>query len=199
MLNRGSKIKDCFPQCRRAFCWRLWRWIFERLNINHIHVAKSNSGIQYKKWNSCSETLNAYSTGAQDVRGTQQSLQSGIWQLKSVACSGLSRWSKPGSCWKTQVGYVSANSEDSPGRVSKVCVPVQIDEEAEQVVTQFNHGLLHVRLEQTSVVDLRWVKHSHVPHWNLQVPAGWNRSRWHTRQTLNTSTTVPADRLWPKV
>lgn len=50
--------------------------------------------------------------------------------------------------------------------------PVQIDEEAEQVVTQFNHGLLHVRLEQTSVVDLRWVKHSHVPHWNLQVPAG---------------------------
>lgn len=50
--------------------------------------------------------------------------------------------------------------------------PVQIDEEAEQVVAQFNHGLLHVRLEQTSVVDLRWVKHSHVPHRNLQVPAG---------------------------
>lgn len=50
--------------------------------------------------------------------------------------------------------------------------PVQIDEEAEQVVTQFNHGLLHVRLEQTPVVDLSRVKHSHVSHWNLQVPAG---------------------------
>lgn len=50
--------------------------------------------------------------------------------------------------------------------------PVQINEEAEQVVTQFNHGLLHVGLELTSVVDLSGVKHTHVSHWNLHVPVG---------------------------
>lgn len=48
--------------------------------------------------------------------------------------------------------------------------PVQINEEAEKVVTQFNHSLLHVRLELTSVVDLSGVKHTHVSHWNLHVP-----------------------------
>ncbi len=48
--------------------------------------------------------------------------------------------------------------------------PVQINEEAEQVVTQFDHGLLHVGLQLTSVVDLSGVKHAHVSHRNLHVP-----------------------------
>lgn len=47
---------------------------------------------------------------------------------------------------------------------------VQVDEEAEQVVAQFNHGLLHVGLELTPVVDLSGVEHAHVPHGNLHVP-----------------------------
>lgn len=47
---------------------------------------------------------------------------------------------------------------------------VQVDEEAEQVVAQFDHGLLHVRLELTAIVDLCGVKHSHVPHRHLHVP-----------------------------
>lgn len=50
--------------------------------------------------------------------------------------------------------------------------PVQINEEAEQVVTQFNHGLLHVRLQLTAVVDLSGVKHAHVSHRYLHMPAG---------------------------
>lgn len=55
--------------------------------------------------------------------------------------------------------------------------PVQINEEAEQVVTQFNHGLLHVGLELTSVVDLSGVKDTHVSHRNLHVPAGTTKSK----------------------
>lgn len=49
--------------------------------------------------------------------------------------------------------------------------PVQVNEEAEQMVAQFNHGLFHMRLELASVMDLCGVKHAHVPHRNLQVPA----------------------------
>lgn len=55
--------------------------------------------------------------------------------------------------------------------------PVQINEEAEQVVTQFNHGLLHVGLKLTSVVDLSGVKHAHVSHRNLHVSAGTIETR----------------------
>lgn len=47
---------------------------------------------------------------------------------------------------------------------------VQINEEAEQVVAQFDHGLLHVGLELTPVVDLSGVKHAHIPHRNLHIP-----------------------------
>lgn len=47
---------------------------------------------------------------------------------------------------------------------------IQVDEEAEQVVPQFDHGLLHVGLELPSVVDLSGVKHAHVSHGNLHVP-----------------------------
>lgn len=47
---------------------------------------------------------------------------------------------------------------------------VQVDEEAEQVVAQFDHGLLHVGLELTAIVDLCGVKHSQVPHRHLHVP-----------------------------
>lgn len=47
---------------------------------------------------------------------------------------------------------------------------VQINEEAEQVVAQFNHGLFHVGLELTTVVDLSGVKHTHVSHRHLYVP-----------------------------
>lgn len=51
-------------------------------------------------------------------------------------------------------------------------LPVQINEEAEQVVTQFDHGLLHVGLELTTVVNLSGIQHAHVSHRNLHVPAG---------------------------
>lgn len=47
---------------------------------------------------------------------------------------------------------------------------IQINKEAEEVITQFDHGLLHVGLELTSVVDLSGVKHAHVSHWNLHIP-----------------------------
>ncbi len=40
---------------------------------------------------------------------------------------------------------------------------------------QFDHGFLHVGLEQASVVDLCGIVHSHVPHGNLHVSV-------HTRQ-----------------
>lgn len=55
--------------------------------------------------------------------------------------------------------------------------PIQIDEEAEQVVTQFDHGLFHVGLELTPVVDLSGVKHAHVSHRNLHIPAGTTGTR----------------------
>lgn len=50
--------------------------------------------------------------------------------------------------------------------------PVQVDEEAEQVIPQLDHGLLHVGLELTTVVDLSGIKHAHVPHRNLHAPEG---------------------------
>lgn len=56
--------------------------------------------------------------------------------------------------------------------------PVQVNEKAEQVVAQLDHGLLHVRLELASVVDLGGVKHTHVAHRNLQVPSGRQAHRW---------------------
>lgn len=58
-------------------------------------------------------------------------------------------------------------------------LPVQINEEAKQVVAQFDHGLLHVGLKLTPVVDLSGVEHPHVPHRNLHIPAGTSEtSRW---------------------
>lgn len=76
----------------------------------------------------------------------QQTLEIGIWQLGSHCLLGAS---------------VVDQSQDHA---------VQINKEAEEVVTQFDHGLLHVGLELTSVVDLSWVKHAHVSHRNLHVP-----------------------------
>lgn len=62
--------------------------------------------------------------------------------------------------------------------------PVQINEEAEQMVAQLNHGLLHVGLELSSVVDLSGVKHTHVSHWNLNVPAGRTMSKAKMKSDL---------------
>lgn len=47
---------------------------------------------------------------------------------------------------------------------------VQINEEAEQMEAQFNHGLLHMGLKLPSVVDLSGVEHPHVTHRYLHVP-----------------------------
>lgn len=81
---------------------------------------------------------------------------------------------------------------------------IQINEEAEQVVTQFNHRLLHVRLKLTPVVDLSRVKHTHVSHRHLHIPINVPRcyrqveeedepahgnQHQHSRETL-------ADHLW---
>lgn len=54
---------------------------------------------------------------------------------------------------------------------------VQVDEEAQQVEAQFDHGFLHVGLELASVVDLCGIVHSHVPHGNLHVSV--NAPRCH--------------------
>lgn len=66
-------------------------------------------------------------------------------------------------------------------------IPVQVDEEAEQVVAQFDHCLLHVGLKLTSVVDLCGVKHSYVPQWNLNIPVG----RTSRRADENQHTLMP--------
>lgn len=50
--------------------------------------------------------------------------------------------------------------------------PVQVNEEAEEVISQLNHGLLHVGLELTPVMDLSGVKHAHVSHRDLDAPEG---------------------------
>lgn len=76
----------------------------------------------------------------------QQTLEFQIWQLESESLLGTS---------------IIDKSQDHA---------VQINEKAEQVVTQFNHGFLHVGLELTSVMDLSWVKHPHISHWDLHVP-----------------------------
>lgn len=59
---------------------------------------------------------------------------------------------------------------------------VQVDEEAEQVVAQFDHGLLHVGLELAAIVDLRGVKHAHVPHRHLHVPVNIPNCDWKVEQ-----------------
>lgn len=82
----------------------------------------------------------------QNVKGIQQTLEFVIWHVRSESLLGAS---------------VIDQSQDHA---------VQINEKAEQVVTQFNHGLLHVGLKLTTVVDLSGVKHTHISHWNLHVP-----------------------------
>lgn len=47
---------------------------------------------------------------------------------------------------------------------------VQVNEEAEEVISQLNHGLLHVGLELTPVMNLSGVKHTHVSHRDLYAP-----------------------------
>ena len=49
--------------------------------------------------------------------------------------------------------------------------PIQIDEEAEKVETQFDHRLFHVGLQLPPVVDLSRVKDPHVSQWYLYIPA----------------------------
>lgn len=58
----------------------------------------------------------------------------------------------------------------------KRLLPVQVNEEAEEVISQLNHGLLHVGLELTPVVDLGGVKHTHVSHRDLYAPEGRGRN-----------------------
>lgn len=60
--------------------------------------------------------------------------------------------------------------------LSKRLLPVQVNEEAEEVVSQLNHGLLHVGLELTPVVDLSGVKHTHVSQGDLYAPEGRGRN-----------------------
>lgn len=81
---------------------------------------------------------------------------------------------------------------------------VQVDEEAQQMVAQFDHGLLHVGLELAAIVDLCGVKYSHVPHRHFHVPVnipGCNRKveqknePVHRHQHQHRGETL-ADHLW---
>lgn len=63
--------------------------------------------------------------------------------------------------------------------------PVQVNEEAEQMVSQFNHSLFHMRLKLASVMDLCGVQHTHVPHRNLQIPAETQTGGKNTQQMEN--------------
>lgn len=72
-------------------------------------------------------------------------------------------------------------------------LPVQVNEEAEQVIAQLNHGLLHVGLELTPVVDLRGVKHAHVPHRDLYAPEGRGRLSLHEFGCLSAHEQLTSD------
>lgn len=70
-------------------------------------------------------------------------------------------------------------------------LPVQVNEEAEEVISQLNHALLHVGLELTPVMNLGGIKHTHVPHRNLYAPEG------RIRNFLNTQQNLVCDKLAP--
>lgn len=83
--------------------------------------------------------------------------------------------------------------------------PVQVNEEAEQMVSQFNHSLFHMRLKLASVMDLCGVQHAHVPHWNLQVPADTQTrgqkhrtrsSKWLTDEVIKSQPQIYIMIIW---
>lgn len=63
-------------------------------------------------------------------------------------------------------------------------LPVQVNEEAEEVIPQLNHALLHVGLELTAVMNLGGIKHAHVSHRNLYAPEGRARNLLHHLEIL---------------
>lgn len=63
-------------------------------------------------------------------------------------------------------------------------LPVQVNEEAEEVISQLNHALLHVGFELTPVMNLGGIKHTHVSHRNLYAPEGRTRNFLNTQQNL---------------
>lgn len=71
-------------------------------------------------------------------------------------------------------------------RQCKRLSPVQVNEEAEEVIAQLYHGLLHVRLELTPVMNLSGVKHAHVSHRDLYAPEGRGEKLLHHLRFLDT-------------
>lgn len=88
---------------------------------------------------------------------------------------------------KTTKVYVKRTAYTSTTFKLQLChrlLPVQVNEEAEEVISQLNHALLHVGLELTPVMNLGGIKHTHVSHRNLYAPEGRARNFLNTQQNL---------------